>query len=284
MSERVGFSLGRIATVAVNTFTEAVRQKVFYIMLAFALVMIASASFFSQFTFSEQLKSVKDTCLGAIAVFGTLIAIVGTAQLLPHELENRTIYTILAKPVRRVEFLLGKYLGSVWLLFLSLVMMSAMFALALSFKEHRLLTDAAQQAPEVGQTVASTLRQIRLETWDPDIAKGLLLIFLKLALLAAVTLFFSTFSSSMVFNVVATAMIFFAGHLRAPAADLWGQHRWVQSLLVLIPDLGTFNVADEINLGSAIPWAHVAQVGVYGLAYTTVVLVAAYLIFADREI
>ena len=151
-------------------------------------------------------------------------------------------------------------------------------------KQQRLLAEARQQPPAAGQTVESVLRQIRAETWDPDVGKGLLLIFIKLALLAAVTLFFSTFSSSMVFNVVATAMVFFAGHLRAPAAELWGGYRWVQGLLVLIPDLGAFNVADEINLGSAIPWFHLAQVIGYGLVYTAVLLVAAYLIFADREI
>ena len=109
MTERVGFSLGRVGTVAANTFVESLRQKVYNILIIFALVVIASASFFSQFTFSEQLKFVKDFCLGAVSVFGTLIAIVGTAQLLPAEMESRTIYTILAKPVRRVEFLLGKY-------------------------------------------------------------------------------------------------------------------------------------------------------------------------------
>src|ERR1700693_3445858 len=95
--EWVGFSPGRVATIAENTFIEAVRQKVFYILLLFALVMIASAGFFAQFSFGEQLKFVKDFCLGAISVFGTLIAIVGTALLLPNEVENRTIYTILAK-------------------------------------------------------------------------------------------------------------------------------------------------------------------------------------------
>ena len=99
-----------------NTLTEAVRQKVFNFFLIIGLVFIASASFFAQFTFGEQMKFIKDTCLGVISVISTLIAIVGTAQLLPSEVENRTIYTILAKPVRRFEFLLGKFFGSLLLL------------------------------------------------------------------------------------------------------------------------------------------------------------------------
>src|SRR5712671_2114993 len=87
-AERVPFSLGRTWTIAEATFTEAVRQKVFNFLLLAGLIFIASSSFFSQYSFGEQLKSVKDTCLGAISVLGTLIAIVGTAMLLPNEVEN----------------------------------------------------------------------------------------------------------------------------------------------------------------------------------------------------
>ncbi|NQU11758.1 ABC transporter permease subunit, partial [bacterium] len=209
-TERVGFSLGRVAVIALNTFTESVRQKVFNVLLIFALVAIASASFFSQFTFSEQLKFVKDFCLGAMAVFGTLIAIVGTALLLPAEIENRTIYTILSKPVRRVEFLLGKYAGSVLLIFLSLVMMSLMFAAALVFKENRLVAERRADVTAADDQAAADVQAIHEQARDPDVIKGVLLIFVKLALLAAVTLLISTVSHSMVFNVSVALMVFLA--------------------------------------------------------------------------
>src|SRR5271154_157280 len=129
--ERVGFSLHRVGVIAVNTLTEAVRQKVFILFLLIGLVFIASAIFFAQFTFGEQMKFIKDTCLGVISVISTLIAIVGTAQLLPSEVENRTIYTILAKPVWRFEFLLGKFYGSVLLLTLSVAAMCLLFGAVL---------------------------------------------------------------------------------------------------------------------------------------------------------
>lgn len=283
--EHVGFSLVRVSVLGLNTFTEAIRQKVYNILLIFALVAIASASFFAQFSFSEQLKFVKDFCLGAMSVFGALIAIVGTAQLLPSEVENRTIYTILAKPVRRAEFLLGKYAGSLLLIFLSLVMMTLMFGAALFFKERRLSAEAVQ-AGNVATTeeLAQTLQQIRAEAYDPDIVKGILLIFVKLTLLAAITLLVSTFSTSMVFNVAVAFMAFFAGHLRAAAAEMWGDSRWVMAALAVIPDLGAFNVADDIILGNAIPWSHVGVVAVYGLARTVIIVAAAHVIFSRREI
>ncbi len=284
MTERVGFSLGRVGAIALNTFTESVRQKVFNILLLVALVFITTASFFSQFTFSEQLKFVKDFCLGTISVFGVVIAIVGTSQLLPSELENRTLYTILAKPVRRFEFLLGKFLGSVLLIFLSLLMMSVMFVAALLFKENRLIAEAYRNPVAYELPPADVAKQIRAEARDPDIVKGELLIFVKLSLLAAVTLLVSTFSTSMIFNVAVTFMVFFIGHLRAVATEMWAQHRVLSRLVTVIPDLGAFNVTDDIRLGNAIPWDHVAGVALYGVAYTVVLVAVAHFVFADREL
>lgn len=297
MTERVGFSLRRVWQVAVNTFTESVRQKVYNILLIFALVVIASASFFSQFTFTEdvaqvasyELKSIKDTCFGALSVIGMLIAVVGTAMLLPNELESRTIYTILSKPVRRFEFLLGKYLGSVLLTFISLVLMTIMFLAVLAFKEQRLTGELRVQSsqapsPEVLQETQHQIERIRAEAFDGDIAKGVILIFVKLGLLAAITLLVSTFSTSMVFNVAVALLVFFMGHLVGIAKEVWQQYTVINYLLSVIPDLGLFNVADDVILGKTIPWAHVGKVALYGVTYLSAVVGAAHLIFANREI
>lgn len=286
--ERVGFSLSRVGVIAANTFTESVRQKVYLVLLLIGLAVLASALFFVQFSFSEQLKFVKDYCLGVLAVFGTLIAIVGTAQMLPAELENRTIYTTLAKPVRRGEFLLGKYLGSVMLLLLTVVIMSLLFGAVLVLKERRLVADTWQEAGRAKTVntaeVQETVAKIRAEAFDPDLVKGVVLIFVKLALLASITLFFSTFSTSMVFNVVAAFMAFFAGHLRATAAEEWAKHDFVAYLLAIVPDLSAFNVADDIILGNAIPWSHVNEVALYGLVRIVLIVAAAHFIFSKREI
>ncbi|MEI6084861.1 MAG: ABC transporter permease [Verrucomicrobiota bacterium] len=297
MTERVGFSLARVWTIAGNTFTESVRQKVFNILLIFALVIIASASFFAEFSLGEdvaavasyELKSIKDTCFGALSVIGMLIAIVGTAMLLPNELENRTIYTILSKPVRRFEFLLGKYFGTVLLTFVSVLLMSLMFLAVLAFKEVRLSKSAKAEVTAAGsdtekQKAQELVVKIHDEAYDPDIVKGILLIFVKLCLLAAITLFVSTFSTSMVFNVAVALLVFFAGHLVGIAKEAWQAHTIVTYLLGVIPDLGMFNVADDIILGNVIPWPHVGKVAAYGVVYLSCVVGAAHLIFASREI
>jgi ABC-type Na+ efflux pump permease subunit len=289
MKERVGFSPQRVWTIALNTLTESVRQKVFNILLVFALVVIACALFFRQFDFGEEFKFVKDFCLGAMSVFGTCIAIVGTSMLLPNEVEHRTIYTILSKPVRRFEFLLGKFLGSVQLILTSTVLMSLMFGVVLFVmmvaSENRVRHEAAQTKEESAQVeLQHQMVQIRADTFDPDIVKGVLLIFVKLCLLAGITLLVSTFSTSMVFNVIASTMVFIAGHLVGTAKDMWAHIALARWLLAIVPDLGAFNVADDIVIGNAIPWEHVGSVALYGIVYTAAVVAAAHFIFEGREI
>jgi len=287
--ERVGFSLSRVWAIAVNTFTESVRQKVFNILLVFALVVIACALFFRQFDFGEEFKFVKDFCLGAMSVFGTCIAIVGTGMLLPNEVEHRTIYTILSKPVRRFEFLLGKYLGSIQLVLTSTVLMSMMFAVVLFVmmvvSQSRVRNEASQTKAESARVeLQAQYEQIRAAALDPDIVKGVLLIFVKLCVIAGITLLISTFSTSMVFNVIVSFMVFICGHLVGPARDHWQSVAALKFVLAIVPDLGAFNVADDIILGNVIPWGHVGSVALYGIVYAAAVVAAAHFVFEGREI
>jgi ABC-type transport system involved in multi-copper enzyme maturation permease subunit len=286
--DRVGFSLNRARVIAVNTLTEAVRQKVFNFFLIIGLVFIASASFFAQFTFGEQMKFIKDTCLGVISVISTLIAIVGTAQLLPREVENRTIYTILAKPVRRFEFLLGKFFGSLLLLALSMIAMSILFGAVLWIKEQGMIRELSQTY--LGESAADKadaseqIKRLKTEAVDVDLVKAIAADLAKATLVASITLLVSTFSTSLVFNVVVPFMVFVAGMLRGTAVEMWGGHQLLMAVLAVVPDFGLFSIADEINLGNVVPWMHVGEIVVYGLARTLIVVVAAHLIFSRREI
>ena len=288
IQDHVGFSLNRVWVIAVNTLTEAVRQKVFNFFLIIGLVFIASASFFAQFTFGEQMKFIKDTCLGVISVISTLIAIVGTAQLLPSEVENRTIYTILAKPVRRFEFLLGKFFGSLLLLVLSMMAMSILFGAVLWIKEQGMIRELSQTY--LGESAADKadasqqIKRLETEAVDVDLVKAIAADLAKATLLASITLLVSTFSTSLVFNVVVPFMVFVAGMLRGTAVEMWGGHQLLMAVLAVVPDFGLFSIADEINLGNVVPWTHVGEIIVYGLARTLIVVVAAHLIFSRREI
>src|ERR1700726_475370 len=127
------FSLARIFAITTNTLTELTRQRVFYVVLIFALVLIGSSVFMARFTFQQEFQILKDVSLGAMSIFSSLMAVVATARLIPQDIEDRTVYTILAKPVPRFEYLLGKLFGVLLLLAISTAIMSAMFLAVLYF-------------------------------------------------------------------------------------------------------------------------------------------------------
>ena len=105
------FSFSRVLAITFNTLTELTRLRVFYVLLVFALLLIGSSVFMAQFSFQQEFQILKDVSLGAISIFTSLLAIVATARLLPQDIEDRTVYTILAKPVPRFEYVLGKIAG-----------------------------------------------------------------------------------------------------------------------------------------------------------------------------
>src|SRR5213596_2396499 len=133
------FSVGRIRAITVNTLTELTRLKVFYVLLVFALLLIGSSMFMAQFTFQQEFQILKDVSLGAMSIFTSLLAVVATARLIPQDIEDRTVYTILSKPVPRLEYLLGKIAGVLLLLAISTLVMSAVFLLVLYTREQAVL-------------------------------------------------------------------------------------------------------------------------------------------------
>src|SRR3989454_9049284 len=133
------FSLSRILAITSNTLTELTRLKVFHVLLVFGLLLIGSSIFMAQYSFQQEFQILKDVSLGAISMFTSLLAIVATARLLPQDIEDRTVYTILAKPVPRLEYVLGKIAGVLLLLAISTLVMSAVFVLVLYMREQAVL-------------------------------------------------------------------------------------------------------------------------------------------------
>src|SRR5712671_1233069 len=147
MSERLHrrFSPARVFAIATNTLTELTRQRVFYVLLIFALVLIGSSVFMARFTFQQEFQILKDISLGAMSIFSSLLAIVATARLIPQDIEDRTVYTILAKPVPRFEYLLGKLFGVLVLLAISVAVMTALFVMVFHAREQTVLSKTMRQ-------------------------------------------------------------------------------------------------------------------------------------------
>lgn len=286
-------SFTRVTALTGNTFTELVRLKVFYFLLIFALLLIGSSVFMSQLSFRQEFQVLKDVSLGAMSIFTSLLAIVATAQLIPRDLEERTIYTILAKPVPRYEYLAGKLLGVLSLLALSLVAMTALFFAVLFVRQQILVSETLRQIsglrPEQVQAAAAALRASAF-SWS--LGAAIVLIYLKAALLAALTLFISTFATSNIFTIFVMVFIYFIGHLQATARDYWLQQNgagWVaKTFLALValafPDLQLFNLVDDIVAGTAIPAGLFAQTAVLGCVYTSVYFFFAWVVFHGREL
>lgn len=282
-----------IVPIAKNTFTDLVRQKVFNIILIFALCAIGSSLLMAKLTFQEEFQMLKDVCLGAMSIFTSLLAILATASFLPRDLEDRTIYTLLSKPVPRFAYLLGKLAGIILLLFLFTALMSAVFCAVLWFREQEVLRETmAQMQGAPAEELQAALAGVTNATFNINLVPGILIIFIKSALLASMTLLISTFATSALFTVMIAAAVYFIGHLQATARDYWmqgiGTNWWTTplaaGLALIFPDLQAFNLTDDVIAGAAISWSIFLQTFALGWLYVTVYFAVGAFIFSGREL
>lgn len=293
MQQHRPFSIRRIAAIASVTLTELARLRVFYVLLLFALVLIASSLFMARMTFQQEFQVLKDISLGAMSLFTSMLAIVGTARMLPQDIDDRTVYTILAKPVPRFEYIVGKLAGIVLLLGISMLVMTALFCLVLFARQQTVLSETATQmanlpAPELAQALAT----VRESTFNAALIPAIALIYLKGCIVASLTLFISTFATSTIFTIVVAVFVYFIGHLQATARAFWlAEHGgdWVGRtflavVALLFPDLQLFDAVDHLVAGSAMPLALFAKTAALGCFYVVIYLLVAAAVFSGREL
>ena len=254
----------RLLTIARNAFREAVRDRVLYNLVLFALLLMAGAIFLSELSAAQESKIIVDMGLSAMLLFGAFIAIFVGVGLVYKEIERRTIYAIFSKPVGRGEFLLGKYLGLCLTLALNVLVMGAGVSLALVYMH-------------------GGFDPLVWHIW-PAIA----LIYVELMILTAVALLFSTFSSPAL-SALLTFGVFVIGHFSADlktfAASLGsqGSRLFFGALYYLLPNLSHYSYITPAGHGVApSPQAFLVAL-LYGLAYIAVLLSAATLIFNRRN-
>jgi len=287
------FSFSRIGAITTITLTELTRQKVFYVLLIFALLLIGSSAFLARFTFQQEFQILKDVSLGAMSIFTSLLAIIATARLIPQDIEDRTVYTILAKPVPRLEYLLGKLTGVLLLLAISVLLMSAMFAVVLYTREQAALQETARHfANAPRDQLDDALGALRASALNIDLLPGVAIIYLKACLLAALTLFIATFATTNIFTIVVMVFIYFTGHLQATAREYWLQEHsasWMARIFLAVvalifPDLQAFNLIDDIVVGAAISLALFVKTAALGIFYTLIYTLLAIFVFYGKEL
>lgn len=251
--------------VAINTFREAVRDRVLYNLIFFALLMIGAAILVGQISLGIERLVIINLGLSAISLIGLIMAVFIGVGLVYKEIEKRTLYSLLAKPVRRWEFLAGKYAG----LLLTLIVNTSFMALGL-----------AAALLYVGRP---TVRA------DLSVLVAIYFIVLELALLTAIALFFSCFSSPML-STLFTLGIYITGIFAGDIRD-FGQltrnramEAFTRVLYYLVPNFHNFNAIAAAGHGESVPWTLIWQNTVYAALYATVVLIAASAVFSRRNL
>jgi ABC-type transport system involved in multi-copper enzyme maturation permease subunit len=254
-------NLARIAVFAENTFREAVRDKLLYNLLIFAALMIASSVVLAKLHIGYDERIYRDVGLATIAFFGALIAIFVGINLVYREISLQTVYAMLAKPVHRWEFLVGKYLGLVALLAVEVVLMAGFFFAVLWIK---------------GSPATLGL------FWAVE------LIFLELALITAIALFFSSFTTPYLAGMF-TVALWIIGHLLGDVRAFGMQQGseairpFTDFLYWTLPNLDRLDVKGPAAEGLVIPGAQVALASLYALFYSALLLCAATLLFQRRD-
>jgi ABC-type transport system involved in multi-copper enzyme maturation permease subunit len=255
----------RAWVVALNTFREAVRDRVLYNLVFFALAMIAASILVGQVSIGIEEMVIVTLGLSAISVIGLLIAVFIGVGLVSKEMDKRTLYALLAKPVRRWEFLLGKFGGLVLTLTVNTVAMAAGLFVALSFVKQ------------------ST------EHVEGPVLVAVYFILLKLALVVALALLFSCFTTPLL-SILYTAGLYIAGLFVAEMRNFQSEtmSQGLQTLLrwlsYLLPNFENFDVMAAAAHGRAIPGVLIAQNTAYTALYCAVVLTAAAAIFTRRNL
>lgn len=289
------FSIGRIRAIASNTFLELVRQKVFSFMILFAALGIGASFVASSWNFREQFQVVKDVSLGAMSVFSWLLATLATAIVIPKDIEERTLYTILAKPVSRLEYLLGKLFGVLLLLLVGIGLMSAFFAVVLFARGHFAINDTINSYPP-GPELDAAIAHVKASAYDVRLIPAVLVIFTKVAVCASMTLMISSFSTSWIFTVMISTVIYIIGHIQPVARDYWLTQGpltahpspltklFLGFVSIIFPDFQMFNVVDEIVVGNTVPTSMFLESFAMGFGYVFIFTLVGYILFSNREL
>lgn len=250
-----------VGVIAWNTFRENLRDKILYNLLFFALLLIGVSVLLADLTIMEHHKMVTDMGLAAMNLVGVIIAIFVGIGLVSKEIERRTVYTIMARPISRAQFILGKYLGLAFTLLVNVVVMLAVY----------LATLWMYRAPVHG----ALLQAVEL-------------IFVELLLVTALALFFSTFSTSTL-SAILTLALYVIGHLTTDLKAIADKSHSetvkavMTGLYYLCPNLEALNVKGQAAMGTAIEPSYQALASLYGLLYSALLITAACAVFQRRD-
>lgn len=281
--------------IARNTVGDALRKRVLLVFLLIAIVMLFLSLFLAYFSARERMVIFKSVAFIILLVFGGLISITTAIFLIPNEVEKRTIYSVLSKPVQRWEFFLGKFLGGAFTVLVTLGLMAIVLAVVVFMMSAQPPTGA-----ETMTSVTQTVQKLDTKEWMQRglrelglVFRGTSVIYFELVLLTAIATTLSLFLTPTV-NFAVTALLFIVGSFQDVLAA-WTRRpeyviaKWVATAFYYItPHFQDFNIMGnlvhpEVALKSS-PILYAIQVCAYGVVYAMVLLLAGVLVFDRKEV
>jgi ABC-type transport system involved in multi-copper enzyme maturation permease subunit len=260
--------------VAVAVFRESVRDRVFYNLVLFAVLLVGTSILMGQLTAGQDVKIIKDLGLAATSLFGLFIAIFVGINLVSKEVDRRSIYPLLAKPIRRAEFIVGKYLG----LLLTLAVNVLVMAIALYVVLFMLARDVAEPIQRAWDSPAL----------DPALLKAMALIYVNLAVVTALALFFSTYSSP-ILSAIFTLGVYVVGQFNADLkhfdriVDAPAAIAIAKACYYVLPDFSKFDIKLAVVHGVPVSGSYLAATAGYAALYVAALLFGAIVIFSRRD-
>lgn len=268
-------SATRVQLVAWHVFKEGARDRVLFALVGFAVLLFGASLILGQLTAGQDLKIIKDLGLAVIELSGVLMAVLIGVGLVAREIDKRSIYGLLARPLRRWEFILGKYLGLLMTLAANVTVMTVALYGVLAWMQWTapVAVRASWEAPAL----------------DPTMLVAVVLLMAELAVLTAVALFFSTFSSSALWSTLFSLGVFVAGEfsteLRELSSALDSRAAGVvgRGISLVLPAFGAFDVKAQVVHGLPIPLEFIGMTLAYGVLYAAAVLTATITVFNRRD-
>jgi ABC-type transport system involved in multi-copper enzyme maturation permease subunit len=251
----------KITAIMLNTFREAIRDKVFIAVVIFSIVVMGSARIIKPLTLGEEAKVIKDIGLNTITLFSVLIAILIGGRLVYKEIEKRTVFLILTRPISRWQFIIGKYFGLLLVLFQSVLIMTGVFYLILLF---------------LG--IAANFYLL----W------AVVLTFFELAVITSIAIFFSTFSTPITSSVF-TFALYCIGHLTRDLKTLAAISKSAPAIVMtdvlyyVLPNLSNFNIKAQVVHNALVDYKIILFTFLYAIVYSSFVLFISCLIFRKKD-
>jgi len=272
--------MSAIWRIAKATFHEALRRRFLNGILIFGILIIGSSWTFTYLQPGAELKMLVDIGLGAIRFFGMLIAIFVGVRLIPDEIEKQTIHTLLAKPVTRAQFLLGKFLGGVATVFTNVALMGLAFVIVYMVKAPQLRELAPDEGPGISMVFMA-----------PNIGKAIGLTCFELLILAAIAVVASTIFSWVMASIF-SFFIYFVGQMADFLRELASPEHGADTastivfgvLYRILPHFEIFDIRESILKDNFVPWSLLGNVAGQAIIWVVVVLMIGYLCFNEREV